>query len=110
MAYEGPAISARRFLDDFVIPDNCRDFNRCPLWFEPEWVTKTELLERRATDGWSKKFVDEVLEHEGLAAIPEYGEDEEGLLIERSRDDQGRYQIVWPGARTQRGRHPRATR
>jgi hypothetical protein len=96
VAYEGPAVSARRFLDDFVVPDNTREFNRCALWFEPEWVTKTEMLERQAMDGWSRAFVDDVLDHEGLAAIPEYGEDEEGLLIERTRDDhKGAYQIVW---------------
>jgi len=95
-AYEGPAVSARRFLEDFVIPDNTREFDRCALWFEPEWVTKPELLSRRALEGWDRQFVDDVLEHEGESMIPEFAEDESGILLQRTREDyKGAYQVVW---------------
>lgn len=96
VAYEGPAISARRFAEEFIVPDNMRDFERCPLWFEPEWLTKVELLERQATDGWNKQFVEDVLEAEGIAAIPEYDADDYGYMTEiDATDRKGVYQIVW---------------
>jgi hypothetical protein len=96
VSYEGPAVSARRFAEDFIVPDNMREFDACPMWFEPEWLTKVQLLERQATDGWDKDFVADVLKQDGQAAVPEYDERDNGLLSERSAEDRkGAYQVVW---------------
>ena len=96
IAYAGPAISARRLVDDFIVPNDMMDFENCALWFEPEWISRPELKRRQATEGWSRGFVEDVLENEGVAAVPEYEESDSGTLVEVPRDERsGMYQVVW---------------
>jgi hypothetical protein len=65
-------VRALRYADDFYMPDGTTDFDRCPLWFEVEWMDKVTLLERVQQDGWSQAWVDEVLKHEGEQSFNEY--------------------------------------
>ena len=53
---EGPEIKALRYGDDFCIPTLTEDFDYAD-WFEGEWLTKSELEERIATEGWSREWV-----------------------------------------------------
>lgn len=58
---ERAELTARRFGDDFVVKDNCKDFENDAPWFVPEWVSPEELRNRVATEGWNEEFVTEVL-------------------------------------------------
>ena len=71
VAFDGPEISARRFAQDFFVPDSCADFNDCQCWFEVEWIGGTELRAREKTMGWSKEFIEEVEKHRGEAVFPD---------------------------------------
>jgi len=58
---ERAELTARRFGDDFVVKDNCKDFENDSPWYVPEWVSPEELRNRVATEGWSEEFVEEVM-------------------------------------------------
>jgi len=96
LAYNGPAVEARRLFDDFYVPLNTRTWQRARAWFEVEWLGATELRERETSMDYRKGWVDEVLKHEGVAAFPEYvSESSEGTLTQRNPDwYRGQYQVV----------------
>jgi hypothetical protein len=98
-AFGGPTCVAREFGVDFFVPDNTRKFNRCRAWFEPEWLSASELHARVAQDGWDPEFVKEVLKHEAKSAFPEYWPDTDGILGKLAANapdiHKGEYQIVW---------------
>lgn len=90
---EGVELLARRFGDDFVLADNCRDFEREGLWFVPEWVGLEEL----ETRGWDEAFTEEVKAQgelpvltgdAGENAVTPAGEAGSGARTERR-------QVVW---------------
>jgi hypothetical protein len=102
----GPEVSAKRLYEDWFLPLNTGDFQRARVYFEVEWLSKAEVIERITSDGWSKEFVKEVVGelgtdgvrvggHEGSAAFPEYWRDDVGTLrVRESRHYKGLYQIV----------------
>ena len=71
---DAPWIGAKRLYQDVFIPQNTTDHVR--IMFEPEWLTKTQIEERAATEGWSDAFRDGVLEHEGEPGLQEYTRNE----------------------------------
>jgi hypothetical protein len=91
-----PTCVARRFGEGFLIPDNCRQFDKARVWFEPEWISAAELRARIENDGWKPAFVEAVLKHEGVAQIPEIAPAADGVLtsIGEGRHT-GEYQVVW---------------
>lgn len=79
---EGPEIKALRYGDDFCIPTLTEDFDYAD-WFEGEWLTKSELEERIATEGWSREWVSQTIEHSGINFFdtlkPEYIDENKDL-------------------------------
>ena len=79
---EGPEIRAMRYGDDFCMPTLTEDFDYAD-WYEGEWLTKAELEERIATEGWSREWVKETLEHAGANFFdtlkPEYIDENKDL-------------------------------
>jgi hypothetical protein len=105
--FDGPEMRAKRFFEDFYLPMNTRDYPSARMVFMPEWMSRTEILERAREEGWSEKFVEGVLgkptadgkrEHgqEGVATFKEYhSRSEDGALVERSGGDfRGLYQVM----------------
>lgn len=93
--YDGPDIGARRLYEDVVLPTNTTDFQRARCWFERELLTKAEVEERRTSEGWSKAFVDEVLNQEGIVTIKEYMRSRsDGAMVQRPAESyKGLYEI-----------------
>lgn len=94
---ERAGLTARRFGDDFVVKDNCKDFENDSPWFVPEWVSPEELRSRVASEGWDSAFVEEVLaqgESPVLANGPD-GQDVTPAGESGSNAKTGKRQIVW---------------
>ncbi len=94
---ERAGLTARRFGDDFVVKDNCKDFENDSPWFVPEWVTPEELLSRVGSEGWSAEFAEEVLA-QGERPILTNGPD--GMDVTPAGESgtnakTGKRQIVW---------------
>jgi hypothetical protein len=53
----GPQVVAERFLRHFFMPIETTDFQRARVWFEPEWLTKAEVLDRARSQSWAPEFV-----------------------------------------------------
>ena len=89
---EGIELEAKRFGDDFVIPDNSRDFEREGLWFVPEWVGIEDLSSR----GWDETFVEEVMK-QGEVPVLSNGSDGDptpsGVTGMSAREK--RRQVIW---------------
>jgi len=79
---EGPEIRAMRYGDDFCMPTLTEDFDYAD-WYEGEWLTKAELEERVASEGWSREWVKETLENPGTNFFdtlkPEYIDENKDL-------------------------------
>ncbi len=56
-----PEVVSHRLLEEAWLPRDVRDFERAPLYFVTETLTRQELLARVATEGWSKKWVEGVV-------------------------------------------------
>ncbi len=85
---EGPVVKALRYGDDFVLPENCVDFDFASPWFRGEWVTEAELRSRVETLDWDEAFVEEVLQHESAIVFNDNSSP--------SYDDRkGLYNLVW---------------
>lgn len=102
----GPDVQAERLYEDWFIPLNTTEFQKARVYFEAEWLTKTQIIERKISEGWSDEFVDGVIGkrksdgtreggHESAAAFPEYVRDANGNLATRSATFyKGLYQII----------------
>ena len=79
---DSPAIEAKRIWEDWYIPRNTSEFQEARVYFESDWLTKAQVVERKTSEGWSEKFVEAVIGkdgeggHEGEPAIPEYVRDQ----------------------------------
>jgi hypothetical protein len=97
--YEGPRITARRYGDDFIVPDNARDFESATPWFATEWLTETELRARAAAEEWDAGFVEDVLAQEGVACLRQWADNTVAGGIYREEIapacNTGRYQVLW---------------
>jgi len=103
---DGPDLQAKRLNEDWFIPLNTTDFQKARVYFEAEWLTKTQIIERKISQGWSDKFVEAVIGelqkdgtrqggHEGEAAFPDYVRDESNQIVARSSVFyKGLYQIL----------------
>jgi hypothetical protein len=99
----GPEVSAKRIFEDWFVPINTTDFQSARVYFETEALTKTEVLERQVSDGWSKAFVDELLGggsegprgHEGEFKLKEYVRSADGT-VQQMADTyyRGLYEII----------------
>jgi hypothetical protein len=58
---DGPAVSAKRLYEDWFIPLNTLEFQDARIYFEVEWLSKTQIVERQISEGWDPKFVEEVI-------------------------------------------------
>lgn len=87
---EGAQIEAMRMGEDFIVPDNCRDFQKAELWFRPEWMTATELKALVQEDGWDAEWVDKVIAGAQRALL------KDALEQSATEDDlKGLHQVVW---------------
>ena len=75
---EGPEIRAMRYGDDFCMPTLTDEFDYAE-WFDHEWMTREQLEEKVATEGWRREWVKETLEHPGINIFdelkPEYDDE-----------------------------------
>ena len=85
---EGAELKALRYGDDFCLPRITADFDYASPMFRGEWVTKSQLMERMANEGWSREWVEETLKHAGIELFNEQGT----MVIEDVRD---LYNLVW---------------
>lgn len=100
----GPELRAKRIFDDWFISSGAFDFQSAAIYFEPEWLSETQVRQRQVSEGWSKTFVDKLLGktgdpadggNEGKPAFPEYIEDENGKLLKLGTDRfRGLYQVI----------------
>lgn len=67
-----PVITAHRLFDDIFFPSNTYDLANARVVFVREWLTEAQLRERQFTHGYSEKYVDSLLDHEGETGFPEY--------------------------------------
>ncbi len=63
--WEGPEITALRYGDDFMMPENTEDFDYANPLFRQQWVDETRLREMAAADDWDAAWVEETLKHKG---------------------------------------------
>lgn len=103
---DGPDIQAKRLNEDWFIPLNTTDFQSARVWFEAEWLTKTQIIERKISQGWSDDFIEKVIGerqtdgsraggHEGSAAFPDYVRTEGGSIVARNTSYyKGLYQVL----------------
>jgi len=103
---DGPDIQAKRLNEDWFIPLNTTDFQSARVYFEAEWLTKTQIIERKISQGWSDDFVEKVIGkrekdgsrqggHEASAAFPDYMRDDAGDIVARpSSYYKGLYQVL----------------
>ncbi|MFA7333531.1 MAG: hypothetical protein WC130_04465 [Kiritimatiellia bacterium] len=103
---DGPDIQAKRLNEDWFVPLNTTDFQSARVYFEAEWLSKTQIIERKISQGWSDDFVEKVIGerqadgsraggHEGSAAFPDYVRDESGNIVTRATSYyKGLYQIL----------------
>ena len=79
---EGPELRALRYGDDFCLPTLTEEFDYAE-WFDHEWMTRAQLEEKVATEGWSREWVKETLEHPGENIFnqmkPEYIDEEKEM-------------------------------
>jgi hypothetical protein len=67
---EGPVLKAWRMGEDFIIPDNATDFERCGMWFRTEWLTRSELEAKETEEKWDAAFIEATLSGgNGLAVV-----------------------------------------
>jgi hypothetical protein len=103
---DGPDIEAMRLNEDWFIPLNTTEFQTARVWFKAQWLTKTQIIERKISEGWSDEFVEKVIGerqkdgsraggHEGSAAFPDYVRSDTGSCVPRdSSYYKGLYQIL----------------
>lgn len=79
VSFDGPEMEAKRLFEDWYCSVNApTDFQRVPIWFESQWLYKSEVIERKTSEGWDEKFVDSLVGvdgkvgFEGVSAFPEY--------------------------------------
>jgi hypothetical protein len=98
---DGVEMNAKRLWEDWFVPSNTTDFQRCRCYFEREFLTAVEVRERQISEGWSQAFADQVLGvegqggHEGEVIFKEYERNKDGVLQERDKDSyRGLYEIL----------------
>ena len=103
---DGPDLQAKRLFEDWFIPLNTTEFQKARVYFEAEWLSKPQIIERKISEGWSDAFVEQVIGerqsdgsrqggHEGEAAFPEYVRDENGNIVIRAQTYyKGLYQVL----------------
>ena len=91
-----PTMVARRFGEDFFIPDYCRKFNDS-LWFETEWITGSELKARARRGEWDEQFVEDVIKSGSTPIFPiwSYTYGQRGMDWRDSDLHKGEYQVAW---------------
>ena len=67
-----PKLTAYRLFEDVFFPQNTTDIQRARVIFVREWLSETELQEREVSQGYSPKFIKEVLKHEGESGFSTY--------------------------------------
>lgn len=68
-----PRIAALRLFEDVLFPSNSpTDLQRARVVYMVHTLTEAEVREKEHSEGWSSKFIDEVLKHPGEAAFPDY--------------------------------------
>jgi hypothetical protein len=96
VAYEGPCVTAKRYGNEFIVPDNTRKFKDATPWFAMEWVTEQDLRGRVLNEGWDAAFVEDVLRNEGVACFSEWTADVNGVVLQTGLDQyKGLYQVVY---------------
>lgn len=70
ITYSGIDVKAKRLYEDWFIAASTTLYENARVSIETEWLTKTRLLERKHTLGWSEEFVDGVLKQEGKQIFP----------------------------------------
>tara|TARA_Y100000593_G_scaffold33336_1_gene65586 strand:- start:9374 stop:11533 length:2160 start_codon:yes stop_codon:yes gene_type:complete len=63
-----PCFQAHRLFDDIFVPANTHDMQTVRCVFRRQWLTETQIREKEHTEGWSRKFINELLKHEGKSS------------------------------------------
>jgi hypothetical protein len=96
---EGVRVRALQYGVDFTFDSATTDWDRCRAWFEPVWMTAPELRAAVGEQGWSKKWVDEVLKHEGEGAFLPFAQaldqSQDSMTVRDTERYKGLYQVVW---------------
>jgi hypothetical protein len=98
----GPKIVPLRIYEDVFFHANVTDIQRAPVIFLRQWLTRAEILERAATEGWDEDFVTGLLGeekgqgHEGQSGFDESSTDGTGPGVFDGELDRrrGHYEIV----------------
>jgi hypothetical protein len=98
----GPKIVPLRIYEDVFFHANVTDIQRAPVIFLRQWLTRAEILERAATEGWDDDFVTGLLGeekgqgHEGQSGFDESSTDGTGPGVFDGELDRrrGHYEIV----------------
>jgi len=98
-----PVIRALRLFEDVFIPANTTDIQKARAVFVSQWYSKTDLLEKVASEGWNEDFVNRLVGgegngggYEGQTAFQEYMPDtaaEMGFSGETDRR-KGLYEVL----------------
>lgn len=70
--WEGPEITALRYGDDFIIPENTEDFDYADPLIRQQWLTESQLREIAASGDWDMDWVEETLKHKGEGFYQEW--------------------------------------
>lgn len=70
LEYSGPEVRALRVFEDVFFPSNTTDIQAARVIVLREWVSAVELRNRQFTLGYAEKWVDAVLEKEGVSYLP----------------------------------------
>lgn len=107
-----PELTALRMYEDIFFPDNVEDLQRAPHIFVRRWFSATDVRESAAREGWSEKFVEELLGEEGRrgkeaeSAFDPADRVEDGALnnnlFSTTKERAGLYEVVWCYSRAAR--------
>ena len=61
LIHDGPYIEAMRAFIEVYFPPSIEDIQRSPYVYVSRWLTRTEVIEKAATEAWDPKFVAQLL-------------------------------------------------
>lgn len=101
LKYNGLELNAKRLYEDCFIPSSTIEFQRTRVYFEPDWLTRTEVLQRQIEFGWSDTFVEDLIgkdDERGQAGVVTFSQkvrDKNGQLVDQNMDaSREMYQVV----------------
>lgn len=82
--HQRPCIRAYSLDQDLFVPVGVTDIQKAPYIFKEEWFTPEQLRTKSVTDGWSRDFIDHVIETQREETLV----NEDNQYVEREWEDQ----------------------